>query len=144
MKVEKVKKLTKKQVLEEERSARRRKINERAKWTPQYARAQMENMDYNNYLKRKAFEEAWKKGNIWESSSDTTDEEEIVRVCQSPDKNIENVENTLDGVLAKRAKQRLFPKHGQQSASKSYVVLAVDTMEVDDPQETNQKTEGRQ
>ena len=130
MKTAKCKKMSKQQILEAERSERRRKIREKAKWTRDFAKkmfASAESYRLGRYI---AFKEAWAKGDIYENS-DTSDEEAVARVCESPEKASTSEDGkAIANLISRTAKRRFFPRSKSSALQERYEVLAPDTMDI--------------
>ena len=137
MKVEKPKKLTKQQIRKEESDARWKSFLEKAKWTPavhKLAAARAESNRLDRYI---AFKERWRKGDIYEDSDSSTASDEIARVCESPEKKdkSEEQESNLEQKRTEAAKKRFFPAKPPVPHTKSFNILAPDTMELALPDE---------
>ena len=132
MKVDKPKKLTKKDIKEEERKEKLKKYFETAKWTPAVARLKQKLFESNWMDRHIAFQKAWRSGDIYEglSESDSSTDSEVVRVCESPKKQ-EAAEGaaSLADKRTKASQKRFFSKILEPEPQKCYVMLAPDTME---------------
>ena len=136
MKVSTSKKLTKQQIRDKERAERRNQFYARAKWTRDVAKmaaADLEQSVHDRYVKyAKRRQKTGRAYQYEDETSTSADSDDVARVCESPEKEKDDQEEDgqLEKTAVEKAKKKFFPQQYTSSESKTYHVLAPDTMEV--------------
>ena len=135
MKEGQCKKLTKQDILDEERAERKRNYYATVKWTREVAKRAQANMEEGIQNKLYKYSKRFKKtGRKYQYEGDTStssDSDAIARVCESPEK--KDAKDEEPSLLAEKqtekAKKRFFPFSQRKLDAQRYRVLAPDTMD---------------